>query len=165
MRTVVTGPGTLYLGKQGEHLARELAFPETALWAAEFGEGRAQLLCRPPGGAAAYAVTLEMEEGAAVWPVTGADTAWTGYGCCELRWSAGDRVVKSRTYPTFVADALFGGYPEEKPGGMADHRRLVHREDPDQHPMGAITGLTDAIGKIPPPVAALTNLELEALLK
>ena len=165
VRTIVNGSGTLYLGKQGENLARELAFPETAAWAAGFGAGRAQLLCRPPNGAAAYSIALETEDGAAIWPITDADTAWTGYGCCELRWSTGDRVVKSRTYPTFVADALFGGCPEEPPGGVSDHRRLTHREAPDQHPMEAITGLTDAIGKIPPPTASLTNIELEELLK
>ena len=59
MRTIVKGPGTLYLGKQGENLARELAFPETAAWAAELGAGTVQLLCRPPDGGRAYPAALE----------------------------------------------------------------------------------------------------------
>ncbi len=110
MRTIVKGPGTLYLGKQGENLARELAFPETAAWAAELGVGTVQLLCRPPDGGRAYPAALELEEdGTAVWPISAADVAQPGCGCCELRWCAGDRVVKSRTYATYVAEGLTPG--------------------------------------------------------
>lgn len=108
MRTIVDKPGTLLLGKQGENLARELAFREPALWAEEFGAGAAQLLVSPPGGPA-YPVVLEEENGLAVWRVTAADTARAGYGRCELRWSVDGLVVKSKTYVTFVAEGLSGG--------------------------------------------------------
>ena len=110
MRTIVGKPGTLYLGKQGENLARELAFREPLCWAAESdGEGTAQLLVRPSGCQTAYPVILEPEEGVFVWRITAADTARAGYGSCELRWSVEDRVVKSRTYATFVAKSVSGG--------------------------------------------------------
>lgn len=108
MRTIVDKPGTLLLGKQGENLARELAFREPAAWAEEFGAGTAQLLVSPPGGPA-YPVVLEEEGGLAVWHVTAADTARAGYGRCELRWSVDGIIVKSKTYITFVAEGLSGG--------------------------------------------------------
>lgn len=108
MRTIVDAPGTLYLGKQGEHLARELAFPEPASWAEEFGPGTAQLLVSPCGGKA-YPVILPEEDGFAVWRITAADTARAGYGRCELRWSVNGMVMKSKTYVTHVAEGLSGG--------------------------------------------------------
>lgn len=108
MRTIVNTPGKLYLGKRGEHLARELAFPEPAAWAEEFGPGAAQLLVSPNGGRA-YPVVLTEEDGFAVWRVTAADTARAGYGRCELRWSVDGMVVKSKTYVTYVSDGLSGG--------------------------------------------------------
>ena len=107
MRTIVDTPGTLYLGKQGEHLARELAFPEPAAWAEEFGPGTAQLLVSPCGGKA-YPVILSEEDGFAVWRITAADTARAGYGRCELRWSVNGMVMKSKTYVTYVAEGLSG---------------------------------------------------------
>lgn len=108
MRTIVDAPGTLYLGKQGEHLVWELAFPEPAAWAEEFGQGTAHLLASPPGGKA-YPVILAEEDGLAVWRVTAADTARAGYGRCELRWSVNGMVVKSKTYVTYVSEGLSGG--------------------------------------------------------
>lgn len=108
MRIIVDTPGVLELGKQGENLARELAFPEPAAWAEEFPGGAAQLLVSPNGGKA-YPVVLEEAEGLAVWRVTAADTARAGYGRCELRWSIDGMVVKSKTYMTFVAAGLSGG--------------------------------------------------------
>lgn len=110
MRTIVDKPGTIYLGKQGENAAREIAFPEPAQWREEFPSGAAQLLVRPPGACGpAYPVVLSGEDGVAVWQVTAADTARAGYGRCELRWSIEGRGVKSRTYVTFVAEGLSGG--------------------------------------------------------
>lgn len=108
MRIIVNTPGKLYLGKQGEHLAREFAFPEPDAWAGRFWPGTAQLLVSPPGGKT-YPVILAEEDGLAVWRVTAADTARAGYGRCELRWSVGGIVVKSKTYVTFVAEGLSGG--------------------------------------------------------
>lgn len=108
MRIIVDKPGTIDLGKQGENLSREIAFPEPATWAEEFPGGAAQLLVSQPWGRT-YPVVLAETEGLAVWPVTAADTAQAGYGRCELRWSIDGIVVKSRTYVTFVAAGLSGG--------------------------------------------------------
>lgn len=50
-------------------------------------------------------------------------------------------------------------------GGTTDHRALTHRDAAQQHPISAITGLQDVVNKIPKPAEALTNQELEAILK
>lgn len=54
--------------------------------------------------------------------------------------------------------------PDEDPNppGVSDHRRLTHREDEDQHPMNAITGLDSTVTNIA--TTPITNTELEAIL-
>lgn len=50
-------------------------------------------------------------------------------------------------------------------GGTSDHRALSHRDAEQQHPIGAIAGLSEELNRIPEPVEALTNEDLEDLLK
>lgn len=50
-------------------------------------------------------------------------------------------------------------------GGVTDHRRLSNRDAAEQHPIESITGLRAELDRIPEPVEALTNSELEELLK
>ena len=57
------------------------------------------------------------------------------------------------------------GQPPPSGGGGGDHRQLTGREAAEQHPVGAISGLAEALSRIPEPAEALTNLELEELLK
>ena len=109
MKNYMEAPCTLYLGKQGENCAREITFREPGVWTKELGAGIAQLLVNPPGHGKVYPVILEERRGTAVWRVTAADTARPGYGRCELRWSVGGTVVKSRVYTTYVAEGLSGG--------------------------------------------------------
>lgn len=49
--------------------------------------------------------------------------------------------------------------------GKLIHERLAGREAEGQHPVRAIEGLTDELKRIPAPTEALTNFELEELLK
>lgn len=44
-----------------------------------------------------------------------------------------------------------------------DHRQLLHRDADNAHPMSSITGLTEELES--KPGEALTNLEIESLLK
>ena len=44
-----------------------------------------------------------------------------------------------------------------------DHRQLLYRDAENAHPMSSITGLTEELGS--KPGEALTNLEIESLLK
>lgn len=50
-------------------------------------------------------------------------------------------------------------------GGTTDHRRLSHRDALEQHPIASISGLEKELNRIPEPVEALTNTELEEMLK
>ena len=55
--------------------------------------------------------------------------------------------------------------PGEDPdvsGNSGDHRRLTHREDDDQHPISAISGLRDTVDNVA--TRPITNSELEAIL-
>ena len=49
--------------------------------------------------------------------------------------------------------------------GTTDHSQLINRDAEDQHSIAAITGLEAKLERIPEPVEALTNLELEEILK
>lgn len=47
----------------------------------------------------------------------------------------------------------------------ADHRQLSNRDAAEQHPITAIAGLEAELNRIPEPVEALENTELEEMLK
>ena len=51
------------------------------------------------------------------------------------------------------------------PGGTTDHRALTNRDADDQHPIKAITGLTENLNTIPPAAERITNTEIEEMLK
>lgn len=50
-------------------------------------------------------------------------------------------------------------------GGTTDHRVLSNRDAAEQHPIESISGLRAELDRIPEPVEALTNSELEEMLK
>lgn len=82
----------------------------------------------------------------------GDNLAYTDSG--ELGLYSGDKLLSSVELP--------GGGGE---GGTTDHRALSNRDAAEQHPIDAITGLRKELDKIPEPVEALTNSELEEMLK
>ncbi len=104
--------GILPLGHQGENLARAIAFPDAAGWAAEFGGGTYALWHQRPGESTQYPVMLEMHGDVPVWVVSAADTAIPSdagqYGRAELRLVQGDVVVKSCVYSTMIVVSLIG---------------------------------------------------------
>ena len=104
--------GQLYLGKQGENLARIVYFEEHALWEKEFGEGKCELLHQRYGDEAPYPVKLEKENGKCCWKVTSADTAIVGDGKCELHYIVDDVIVKSKVFKTTVIESLGGDIAE-----------------------------------------------------
>lgn len=55
--------------------------------------------------------------------------------------------------------------PDPIPGGAADHRTLTNRGAAEQHPITAISGLEEALERIPEPAEALKNYDLEEILK
>lgn len=57
MQYTVEKSGTIILGKQGEHLARELILPEIPAWEAEYGPGEAEIIFLPPGEKTPVSIT------------------------------------------------------------------------------------------------------------
>lgn len=95
-----------------------------------------------------------------------------GPAAVTVRAVDGNAVRKSNMGILYVADAAGEGAPfQPAPGpggetsGTTDHRQLSHRDAEGQHPIEAISGLEEEIKRIPAPIEALTNLELEELLK
>lgn len=101
------GSDGLFIGRQGENLAREIEF-DISGWAETFGEGTVHALHRRKDDPLPYPLNLTVADGKVVWTVTSADTAQTGCGECELRYVVGDVLVKSMIYKTFVAPSLEG---------------------------------------------------------
>ena len=161
------------LGREGENHATQVQF-DIARWVQMYGEGRVELLCQRQQDAAPHPVLVERRGNIVIWTVTSADTARPGrHGRAELRYYAGDTLVKSEVIRLIVEDAL--GEPAETPpepcqgwvdrvleaaqraenaaervegaegGGTTDHAGLVNRDAADQHPMEAITGLVEAL--------------------
>lgn len=120
MQYTIKNASTIFLGKQGEHLARELVFPVVAEWETEFGPGTADILYLPSGAKEPCSIVLERtEEGAGLWTVTAANVVNAGYGRCELRYLTEEVVAKSVSYATYVAESL--GEVEEVNGAVAAH--------------------------------------------
>lgn len=69
--------------------------------------------------------------------------------------------------PTVWADLglILEGVSGDGGESALDHRTLSGRDAERQHPIGAIEGLAEALARIPAPVEALTNEELEEILK
>lgn len=67
----------------------------------------------------------------------------------------------------YSGEKLLSSVPAGDGGGAGatDHRRLSHRDAGEQHPIESISGLVQELARIPEPVEALTNTELEEILK
>lgn len=84
--------------------------------------------------------------------------------------SKGDRLdyTNDGELGLYSGDTLLSSVPIEGgggEGGTSDHRLLSHKDAEEQHPIKSITGLSEALERIPGPVEPLTNLELEEILK
>lgn len=104
--------GQISLGKQGENLARKVYFDEPVKWAEIFGGGTCELLHQRNGDTAPYPVVLECEDDRVCWKITSVDTANEGEGKCELRYSVGGVVIKSKSWTTSVIPSLGGEVAE-----------------------------------------------------
>ena len=63
------------------------------------------------------------------------------------------------------AERLVRAVVEQELEKKLDHRMLSGRETQGQHPVDAIEGLSGELARIPEPAEALSNFELEELLK
>ncbi len=94
------------LGRRGENQARKVVFDVLGKWRDGYGEGVASLIVQRNGDAQPYPVTVTEEDGALVWLVSSVDTAVSGEGAAELRYTVGDTIVKSQIYKTRVRETL-----------------------------------------------------------
>ena len=58
-----------------------------------------------------------------------------------------------------------GADPETQSPAAADHRALSHREEADQHPMGAVTGLEAALSRRLTADDAMTAVEIMKIME
>lgn len=100
------GGGLIKLGRQGEHLAREIVF-DISRWNKEYGDGVATLVHRRSEDTTPYPrVSSTKGDTTLSWPVTNVDTNQYGSGECELIYVVGDTLVKSAVWGTFVGKSL-----------------------------------------------------------
>lgn len=103
------GMQEINLGRQGENKARRVTFDIAGKWRETYGTGGSfSLIVQRDGDASPYPVTLSEEDGLLVWLVESADTAKSGEGKAELRYTLGDLIAKSQTYKTRVRAAMDG---------------------------------------------------------
>lgn len=95
------------IGRQGETEARQVVFDLS--WMAEnFGDGTAVLMHQRSQDGLPYAVSAAQDGNTLTWTVTDIDTAYTGYGKAEIRWTVGDALAKTVIYKTRVSESITG---------------------------------------------------------
>ena len=116
---------TLFLGRQGENLARHITFDLSA-WLEAYGQGRAALAVRRSGDMLPYpAANVRTDGNTLIWTPTATDTDRAGFGTCELRWYVDDVLAKSELWTTLTADAL--GNTGEMPAAAQDYVARMQR--------------------------------------
>lgn len=94
------------LGKQNESKVTAVYFPLKD-FREEFGNGTWTIVHRRKLSEKPYIVTDTTESGDyAVWTVTNVDTAYGGYGACELRYYVDDVLKKTLLYTTVIHPSL-----------------------------------------------------------
>lgn len=93
------------LGVQGENRATKVEF-DTRPWFREYPSGTVSAVARRDGDPAPYPLTLDVEDGTAVWQVSDTDTAKAGEGAVELTMTSAGARVRSLTFKTLVTASL-----------------------------------------------------------
>lgn len=79
-----------------------------------------------------------------------------------LKFSDADEDVDFNVNPE-TDESFSPGFSEVTEVTTDDHRKLINRDAENQHPISSITGLSEELES--KPGEALTNLEIESLLK
>lgn len=105
--TVNESANLLDIGRQGETQARQVVFDLS--WMVErFGDGTAVLMHQRSQDGLPYQVEAVQDGTTLTWTVTDTDTAYTGYGKAEIRWTVGEALAKTVTYKTRVMESITG---------------------------------------------------------
>lgn len=119
MKSVMIRPGDVVnLGRRGENLALEIVF-DISEWVTAYGDGTAQLLHKRYGDKSYYPVTVTQDGDQVSWAVTNADTAVSGTGMYELRYSTGEVLAKAKLGFTKTQESA-DGFTEEPPEAQQD---------------------------------------------
>lgn len=153
------------MGYEGENLTRRIEIQTDA------PEGAAYFLDIEYSDGSTAALPLSHSDGLLSADLTMEYLRIPGPAAITVRAVDGERVKKSNLETLYVykaageGDELSPTPPSGGEGGTTDHRFLTHRDAAGQHPISSIDGLEEEIKRIPAPTEALTNQELEAMLK
>ena len=103
---VATSYGKIDIGKQGENLTNAITF-DCAAWLDGLTGGVLALVHQRPGDTDAYPVAnYTTSETALLWLPNETDLAFAGIGQCELRYTIGSAIAKSKTFLTVIERGL-----------------------------------------------------------
>lgn len=136
----------IFLGRQGESNAREVAF-DIAPWEELYGTGTVQLFARRHGESVMYPVPFTRDGSLVVWTVVEGDVGVVGQtGECELSYQPNDdTMVKSETWSTFVLPSM-DGEVGEAPDAAKAWIDVLRQETANQQKIAeqAVLSATDA---------------------
>lgn len=96
----------LHIGKQGENLTREITF-DCAAWLDGLTGGALSIVHQRPSDPDAYPCgNYVTDDTSLTWSINETDVAFSGLGKCELRYTIGSRIAKTKTFYTEIVNAL-----------------------------------------------------------
>ena len=96
----------LHIGKQGENLTREITF-DCAAWLDDLSGGVLSIVHQRPTDPDAYpCADYVTTDTSLTWSINETDVAFSGLGKCELRYTIGSRIAKTKTFYTEIVNAL-----------------------------------------------------------
>lgn len=101
------------IGRLGENEATKVVFDVSEY--AAFGSGTFSLLHQRTGDQAPYPCVIAQNGSTVEWEISSADCAVEGYGKCELIFTAGETIAKSKIFVTVTGSALTAGAEPPEP--------------------------------------------------
>ena len=96
----------LHIGKQGENLTREITF-DCASWLDGSTGGVLSIVHQRPSDPDAYPCgDYVTDDTSLTWSINETDVAFSGLGKCEIRYTIGSRIAKTKTFYTEIVNAL-----------------------------------------------------------
>lgn len=103
----ITNTNVIYLGRQGENLARTVEIDVSSIFG-KWPNATISLLVQRNQEDTFYLAPVVIENGILKWTISNADTEFAGDGKAEIRATQDDVIVKSAMMNTHVSDSLGG---------------------------------------------------------
>ena len=103
----ITNTNVIYLGRQGENLARTVEIDVNSILG-KWPNATISLLVQRNQEDTFYLAPVVIENGILKWTISNADTEFAGDGKAEIRATQDDVIVKSEIMNTHVSDSLGG---------------------------------------------------------